>query len=350
LRVAIDDPLEGGFMKTLPLGLIGAAALVASSVCAGAQTTLRVSLWIPPAHPLAPSTKEWADDMEKASNGAIKPQVFTSEQLGKAFDHYDMARDGIADITLVNPGYQPGRFPLIAVGEIPFTFADARKGTAALDAWYRKYAAAEMKDVHFCFAFIHDPGAIFARKKIVAPEDLKGVKVRPAHGTMGQLVTLLGGTNVQASAPEARELLERGVADAITSPWGSMFLFGIDKVVKYAMEVPLYTTTFVYVMNKAKYEGLPADQKKVVDDHCTTEWAQKIAGPWGDFEHAGIEKMKAAPGHEVHTLTADQLGAWRAAAKPLNEKWSDAVKKAGADPDAARKELDASIAKYGAGL
>ncbi len=337
-------------MKSFNRALIGLAALIASGGAAGAQTTLRVSLWIPLAHPLAPSTKDWADDIEKASGGAIKPQIFASEQLGKAFDHYDMARDGIADVTLVNPGYQPGRFPMIAVGEIPFTFADARKGTAALDSWYRKYAATEMKDVHFCFAFIHDPGAIFARKKIVVPEDIQGVKMRPAHGTMAQLVTLLGGTNVQASAPEARELLERGVADAITSPWGSMFLFGIDKVVKYAMDVPLYTTTFVYVMNKAKYEAMPADQKKVIDDHCTTDWAVKIAGPWGDFEHAGIDKMKAAPGHEVYPLTAEQLGAWRVAAKPLKEKWAEAVKKTGADPDAASKELDATIAKYGAGL
>jgi TRAP-type C4-dicarboxylate transport system substrate-binding protein len=338
-------------MKKLTLALLCGASLMAGATAAAAQTTLRISLWIPPAHPLTPGTKVWADDIEKASNGAIKAQIFPSEQLGKAFDHYDMARDGIADIAYVNPGYQPGRFPLISVGEIPFTFGDARKGTAALDAWYRKYAATEMKDTHFCFAFIHDPGSIFTRdKKVVMPDDIKGMKVRPAHGTMAQLVSSLGGTNVQASAPESRDMLERGVADAITFPWGSMFLFGIDKVVKYAMDVPLYTTTFVYVMNKAKYDGLPADQKKVIDDHCTTEWAQKVAGPWGDFEHAGIDKMKAATGHEVYTLTAEQLAAWRAAAKPLNDKWSDAVKKAGADPDAARKELDASIAKYAAGL
>ena len=80
-----------------------------------------------------------------------------------------MARDDIADITYVNPGYQPGRFPVIAIGQMPFIFGDARKGTAALDSWYRKYAATEMKDTHFCFAFIHDPGALHSRKKIVMP-------------------------------------------------------------------------------------------------------------------------------------------------------------------------------------
>ena len=65
------------------------------------------------------------------------------------------------------------------------------------------------------------------------PEDIKGMKIRPAQSTIGQMVTMLGGTNVQASAPEARDVLERGVADGIFFPWGSMFLFGLDKVTKY---------------------------------------------------------------------------------------------------------------------
>ena len=90
-------------------------------------------------------------------------------------------------------------------------------------------------------------------------------------------------------------MLERGVADAITFPWGSLYLFGIDKVVKYHMDVPLYTTVFTYSMNKAKYESLSPAQKKVMDDHCTTDWAVKLAGPWGDFEAAGREKMRADP-------------------------------------------------------
>ncbi len=149
-------------MKKLTLSLCLAAGLAFPALAQDKQVDLKISLWVPPAHPLVPATKAWADDIEKASGGTIKSTVFPSEQLGKAFDHYDMARDGIADVTYVNPGYQPGRFPIIAVGQIPFMFADGHKGTQALDAWYRKYAATEMKDTHFCFAFIHDPGALFS--------------------------------------------------------------------------------------------------------------------------------------------------------------------------------------------
>ena len=175
------------------------------------------------------------------------------------------------------------------------------------------------------------------------------MKVRPAQSTIAELVTRLGGTNVQASAPEAREVLERGVADAITFPWGSLYLFGIDKVVKYHIDAPLYTTVFTFSMNKDKYESLSPAQKTVMDDHCTTDWAVKLAGPWGDFEAAGRERMRADPNHDVYKLSADEMQAWRDTVEPLRASWAAAVKQAGADPDAALAELNASIAKYGAG-
>ena len=220
--------------------------------------------------------------------------MFPAQQLGKAFDHYDMARDGIADVTYVNPGYQPGRFPIIGAGELPFLMSDAKGGSMALDAWYRKYAEKEMKDVKFCLAFIHSPSSFHSRtKKIVVPDDIKGMKIRPAHATMANFVTQLGGTNVQSSAPEVRDIIERGVADAVTFPWGSVLLFGIDKVTKYDMEAPLYVTTFAFVMNKDKYNQMSDKQKKAIDNNCNTEAAGRVGEHWGKCEDAGIAKIKA---------------------------------------------------------
>jgi len=313
-----------------------------------AQVQLKISHWVPPAHPLQAAIEAWTASIKDDSHGSIQSTIFPSEQLGKAFDHYDMARDGIADVTYVNPGYQPGRFPIIAAGELPFLIANGRGGSQALDEWYRKYAEREMKDVHFCLAFVHYPGTFHARVKIVLPSDVKGLKVRPADATIGRLVTELGGNNVQASAPAARDLLERGVADAITFPWGSVILFGIDKTVKYHIDAPIYVTTFVWVVNKAKYEAMAAAQRKVIDDHCTTAWAEKIGGPWSDFEQAGIDKIKAEAGHEVYGLTPDQLDAWRQASAPLQQAWAAGVRRIGVDPNAAMAELKAVLQKYGA--
>ncbi len=313
------------------------------------QIELKLAHWVPPSHPLQKALEDWGTSLNKATNGTVTFKVYPSQQLGKAFDHYDMARDGIADVTYINPGYQPGRFPIIGAGELPFLMTDAKGGSQALDAWYRQYAEKEMKDVKFCLGFVHDPGSFHSRaKKIMVPADINGMKIRPAHATMAAFVTKLGGTNVQSSAPEVRDILEKGVAEAVTFPWGSVPLFGIDKVTKYHMEVPLYATTFAWVMNKNTYNNMSAAQKKAVDDQCNNEWALRVAAPWADFEHEGVKKLKADPAHEVYPISPQQLAEWRKAAEPLQAAWADNVRKAGGDPDAIFKSLKSALAKYNA--
>jgi TRAP-type C4-dicarboxylate transport system substrate-binding protein len=232
---------------------------------------------------------------------------------------------------------------------LPFLMSDAKGGSMALDAWYRKYAEKEMRDVKFCLAFIHSPSSFHSRtKKILVPDDVKGMKIRPAHATMANFVTQLGGTNVQSSAPEVRDIIERGVADAVTFPWGSLVLFGIDKVTKYHMEAPLYVTTFAFVMNKDKYNQMSDRQKKAIDDNCNTEAAGRVGEPWGKFEDAGVDKVRAEEGHEVYKLTPEQTALWKKASEPLVKTWADGVKKTGIDADAAMAELRAALTKYNA--
>ncbi len=256
---------------------------------------LKLSHWVPPSHPLQKALEEWGASVEKDSAAPSNTRSIPAQQLGKAFDHYDMARDGIADLTYINPGYQPGRFPIIAAGELPFLIGNAKGGSQALDAWYRAYADKEMKDVKFCLAFVHDPGTFHSKsKKIVSPADIKGMKIRPAHATMATWMTQLGGTNVlESSAPEVRDILDKGVADAVTFPWGSIPLFGIDKVTKYHMEAPLYVTTFAFVFNKNTYSQMSDKQKKVIDAHCTNEWARqgrRAAGRLRACRHRQVEE------------------------------------------------------------
>ena len=141
------------------------------------------------------------------------------------------------------------------------------------------------------------------------------------------------------------DVIEKGVADAVTFPWGSIPLFGIDKVTKFHMDVPLYATSFAWVINKSRFDAMSVAQKKVIDDHCTTQWAIRAASPWADFEHAGIKKLKDE-GHDVYPLTDAQLAEWKKSAEPVVQTWAEAVKKAGGDPDAVLKDFKAVLAKY----
>jgi len=148
------------YLKSCGLAALGVIFGIAAASAQDKPIELKLSHWVPPSHPLQAAIQDWADDIQKESNGSITYKIYPAQQLGKAFDHYDMARDGIADFVYVNPGYQPGRFPIISAGELPFLVGNAKGGNRAIDAWYRKYAATEMKDTHYCFSFVLDPVAI----------------------------------------------------------------------------------------------------------------------------------------------------------------------------------------------
>ncbi len=336
------------------MGLLVAAALCCGLWCGqaaaqDAKVDLRLAHWLPQSHPLHQSLLQWADSIAKDSNGSIHVTIFPSEQLGKAFDGYDLARDGIADIALVSPGYQPGRFPISAAGELPFLISSAEKGSPAFDAWYRNYAASEMQDVHYCTGMLRAAAFFQSRTKpIVVPADVKGMRIRPPDGTMANFVTLLGGTNVQASAPASRDLLEKGVADATIFPWGSTVLFGIDKTVTQHLDMPVEMGVFTLVMTKQRYAQLSDAQRKVMDDHCTTEWGARLGSPWAQFEDAGLEKIAAEPGHQVIKPTPDQVESWRQSAQPLADAWSAAVGRTNNAPETIMAAFKASLAKYDA--
>jgi len=336
--------------KSILAAAIAAAGAVASAASAQDKAVeWKLSHYLPPTHPLSQAFLPWTESLSKATGGTLKVTVYPSEQLGKAFDGYNTARDGIAEVSLMSPGYTPGRFPIGNATALPFLISNGDTGTRAVDEWYRKYAATEMKDVKYCIGFVHDPGALhLAKKKVVLPADMKGLKIRPAGGTVGAFMVQLGATTVNASPPEARQVLERGVADGITFPWNSIIIFRIDQVVKFHMNVPFYTSHQMFVINKAAYDKLADGQKKAVDEHCSPDWAVKVVSPWNKWEAEGRAKMKGLDGHEVYDLTPAQIAEWRKAADTMHQTWADTVKKAGGDPKAAMDELQAALKKHNA--
>lgn len=333
-----------------PLSALALAATLATGAALAQDkpVELKFAHWVPANHALAVTGFiPWAKSVEAASGGSIKVNIFPAQQLGKAPDHYDLARDGIATMAYVNPGYQAGRFPLLAAGELPFMMDKPGPASAALDAWYRgAYAEREMKEVKVCLTHLH-VGTIHSKQPISEPGQIKGMKIRPANGTVGQLMSLLGGTNVQVSAPEARDALTKGVADAITFPWNSIVSFGIDKAVSHHTDMRLYAAVFVWALNKPWYEALSANQKKVIDDHCNNDWAARVGRDWGAAEDDGKAKLQALGGHTIVPMSPAQIDVWRKAAAPVTEQWVATADKAGYPGRKALDDLKAQLKRTG---
>lgn len=321
------------------------AALAFGTATAQAQdVTLRLSHWLPPQHAV-PQTgmKEWMESITEASGGSIKFEVFPAQQLGAAPDHYDMTRDGIADIGYANPGYNAGRFPIFELVGVPFLGTDGAKSAKAIHEWYLDYAGKEMSDVYFCLVNPHNPGRFHGKSEIKVPADVKGLSVRPAHSTMARFVNSLGGTSVQVAAPEAREALARGSADAVTFPYEAMKIFNIAEETKFHNDMPLYLSAQVLLINNNTYNGLSEEQRQIVDDHCTPEWSKRFSDGWSEYDNSVREEILNNPEHTVYTPTEEEVGMWREAAKPTLEAWKEDAKAAGYDPDAVLDGLRAAL-------
>jgi TRAP-type C4-dicarboxylate transport system substrate-binding protein len=333
------------------LGLAAALAAPASAPASAQDKTFewKYSHWVPATHPLHGILQGWAKSIDEASKGTIKISIFPAQQLGKAPDHYDMVQKGIADVAYVSTGYQAGRMLVTSVAQMPFMMSNAEGGSKAFDEWYRPYAAKDMPGVKLCYMYTHDVATLHSKKEIRTPDQIKGMKIRPAHATMGNWMTSLGATTVQVSAPESREALERGVADAITFPWGSLIAFKIDGITKFHIDEPMYVATFATIINSDKYDALSVDQKKVIDAHCTTAWSGKTAADWVKWEDDGRVKLKTAgSGHTITKLTKDELGLWRKSAEPVTAKWLEDMKTAGYDGPKVMDEFKAALKKYNA--
>jgi TRAP-type C4-dicarboxylate transport system substrate-binding protein len=311
---------------------------------------LKLSYWVPPTHRLTPGYKEWAEALEKASNGTITVTLYPSSQLGSGKDEYDLVKRGIADFGLVNPGYTPGRFPIIGATDLPFTIKDSLKAAPAMARWYRQYAAKEMPDVYVCHVFTQEPGTFHSTKLIRTPADINGLNVRTANQTISEYVTGMGGNPVQVPIMEAFETLKRGITDAVTSSWAGLREFNFGKVTKYTLDVPLYGSTLLDVINKRLYDGMSPMQKKAIDEVCSPEWSAKVYRHWYDYQVNTKADIVKDGRRTIVEDTPAQLQEWRDATKGVRNSWAKAAAKTGEDPQKVMGSLQKALDDAGAGF
>jgi TRAP-type C4-dicarboxylate transport system substrate-binding protein len=335
--------------------LIAASALAftfSASVAQAAdkKVNIKLSYWVPPTHLLTPGYKDWAASVEKASGGTITTTLYPTSQLGSGRDHYDMVKRGIAGFGLINPGYTPGRFPVIGASDLPFTNKNSLAGARALTRWYAKYEEKEMPEHYVCHVFTHDIGTVHTTKKPVhVPSDLKGLNIRSANATMSRFMLSVGANPVQVPIMEAKDTLEKGITDGITVTVGGVSMhstFKFGEVVKYTLDTPLYVSTFEHGITKRLYDGMSAAQRRVIDDHCTPEWSAKVYKYWYEDDISDQADAKAnLKDHTFYKPTDAEIALWRKAAEPVVAAWKEDVKKAGYNPDQVLAEMHAELKK-----
>ncbi|WP_319824907.1 TRAP transporter substrate-binding protein [Thalassovita sp.] len=342
-------------MKQFKLALRTAAAaaiLAGTTATAFAQeVTLKLHQFLP-AQANVPKLilDVWADKVEADSNGRIKIERFPSMQLGgKPPELIGQLEDGVADIVWTVGGYTPGRFPQAEVFELPFMMTNGEDTSRA----YWEFAEANMLDKDYApfktiALWVHGPGLIHSKNPISSPADLNGVKLRAPTRLLNKMFTELGATPIGMPVPAVPEALSKGVIDATVIPWEVTGALKVPELVGNHTEfgdAALYTTTFIFAMNRDKYDALPDDLKAVIDANSGADvsaWAGKVMSE----ADAPSREKAVANGNNIITLSAEQVAEWRAAAGSQEADWIKAMTDAGYDGQALVDQAKALIAKH----
>ncbi|RFP75548.1 ABC transporter substrate-binding protein [Hydrogenophaga borbori] len=332
-------------MKLIPLL---ATATLLSAGAASAQTVFTASSWVGPTHTLSMAQKSWCDLLEKESAGRMKCNILP-KSVAAAPGTFDAVRDGLADISYTVDGYTPGRFVFTQLAEFPFLGDSALATSVAYQHLYAKHFAplGEHRGVKVLAVFTHGPGIIFNSKQPVKTlDDATKLKFRIGGGNINELSKLMGFNTTLKPAPDSFELLSTGVMDGTFFPDESIASFKLN-MIKHATTFPggLYNTSFVFMMNPAKYNALSAQDKAVVDK-ISGEVATRIFGEGWDKVDAASRELQKTQG--VARIQADDSFIKAVAAKQaeLEDKWAAAAAAKGLkDPKAVLAEFRAEIKK-----
>jgi len=337
--------------RSLVKGAIAAAMLSATTGLVAAETvTLRMSTWLPARHHLTGDTlQRWFSAIDKASNGTLKIQL-DKAPIAKPPGQYDIVRKGAADLSYHVMAYTPGPFEIVRGVELPFISPNAEVGSQAAWDWYDRNIGfdKEFKDVKVVTMFVHGPGMIHSKTKILTLGDLTNVKLRVGGGGV-RMSEALGATPVAMPAPKAYEAIQKGVTDGAMFPWEAVSGFKLYELTKFHLEVPggLYTTPFAIVMNKKKWDGLSDDHKAVLNDVGGVTGAKIIGKGWDDADVAG-KKVALENGATVSVLSAEEQVLWADKITFMTEVWIKKANDKGLDGAALLADLRATVAKYAA--
>lgn len=319
---------------TRTLLLAGLAAVAMSGAAIAQEFTLKLHHFLGPKSPAQTQMLEpWAKNIEAASGGRVKIEIYPSMSLGGAPPELiSQVRDGVVDLIWTVNGYTPGLFPRTEVFELPFIHTNDIGATdMAMHDMFDQYLAEEYKGVKVMFLHVHAGQAIqMAKDEVRKPADLAGKKIRIPTRTGAWVIEALGASPAAMPVPDIPQALSKGVVDGALIPWEIIPALSLQEQTEYQIEginkTRFGNTTFQVSMNLDRWNSLPADIQKVFTDKSGAEWLANVAKVWRQSDDNGI-KIAVDSGNKHIELTQEETDAFKTTLEPVVDRW---VKEVGA--------------------
>lgn len=318
--------------------VIALIASLFSMLCVSASLAetydLKLSHSFSPRHTMQVKVFEpWGEKINKLTDGRVKLTIIPGGALGKPGDHHALAAKGIVDIVYLLHDYSPGRFPVTSVFELPFMTPTAKTASEAMWKTFEEFPQLqkEYADYKVLALFCHPAGHFHTTKKpIKSISDFKGMKIRTASPSVTEALKNFGSIPVEMPITETYTSLERGVVDGTVVPFEGLGIFKLDDLVKYTTITDFYTVTMAVLMNKAKWNKLPADIQKIIDENSglvMSSWC----GTAYDAAEPPFKERAATKGIQFIEFSAGDKQKLHEQTLPLRGSWIKAMKARGID-------------------
>lgn len=318
--------------------------LTGAGHCQTKSVTLTYSIFFPATHTHTILATEWAKEVEKRTNGAVKVTMFPGATLTPPNQAYDGVVKGISDIAMSVFSYTPGRFPLMELIDMPMGYKSATQATHLCNAFFKKFHPKELEAVQVMYLHGHGPGILHTKKPVSKLEDLKGMKIR-CTGTTAKFVAKLGGVPVAMPQTETYDALQKGVVDGVMNPFEALKGWKIAEVIKSTTinSESAYSMAFFVVMNKQKWNALPKETQAVIEK-INEEWIEKTGKAWDEIDKGGIEFTKSK-GNQIITLSKQEDDRWAKMGQPIFQETAKALSAKGLPGDEGLKFIQDYLKK-----
>jgi TRAP-type C4-dicarboxylate transport system substrate-binding protein len=304
------------------LAALALSALLAAPVSPAAADELSVATFVPPQHHTNTVVFKWfGDELAKRTNGELTLKIYPAGQLGAGpVQQYKRVVEGVADIVLGVAGYTPELFPKAMLTIPPGAATNSNELAERFLANYDKHFAGEFKDVKFLGIGFPAGTSLSARENLSTLESWKGAKIVPYAASMAPLIEAMGAVPVQMPVTDVYTSLSTGTIDAAVAahnnmlkPWNWQ-----DVTTFYIDNVPPQFQTVYFVMNKQRYESLPAKHRAVIDELAGEAFTKVASNSFHQADAKALEAMKEAGDRKYEFITVS---------------------------DAERKKMDAAVAE-----
>lgn len=268
----------------------------------------------------------WAEQVEEASGGRIDIQVYHGGTLGGPKDTVDMVLDGSCDIGWGLQSFFDGVFPLSESMMLPLL--DLQTAQQASEVMWHLYAdydylKAEYEDYHVLLLHANCQSPIASKSKnIQTVADMAGQNVRGNSGPPTNFIQDLGASPVPVAIGDLYQAVDNGTIDSVITDWHAIYSFKLYELFNYYVDENIGVSTYFMLMNKDKYESLPADLQQILDEY-SGEKALEICGSFWDDIEAEVRDIIATdyPDAQVYKLSDEERANLEAVAQTTIDNW-----------------------------